>query len=106
MIACVFSMHLVAQIHNFSYNNEHFSRNTGFLTLCMLGNFACFLFRLLIYFKINFFKTFKNATSVSNSLDQDQDRRCVGPDLGPNCLQRLSLACEELNIQILKKTVF
>ena len=28
--------------------------------------------------------------SVSNSLDPDQDRRSVGPDLGPNCLQRLS----------------
>ena len=28
---------------------------------------------------------------VSNSLDPDQDRRYVGPDLGPNCLQRLSL---------------
>ena len=28
--------------------------------------------------------------SVSNSLDSDQDRRAVGPDLGTNCLQRLS----------------
>ena len=27
---------------------------------------------------------------MSNSLDPDQDRRSVGPDLGPNCLQRLS----------------
>ena len=27
--------------------------------------------------------------SVSNGLDSDQDRRSVGPDLGPNCLQRL-----------------
>ena len=27
---------------------------------------------------------------MSNGLDQDQDRRYVGPDLGPNCLQRLS----------------
>ena len=26
---------------------------------------------------------------MSNSLDPDQDRH-VGPDLGPNCLQRLS----------------
>ena len=25
-----------------------------------------------------------------NGLDTDQDRRSVGPDLGPNCLQRLS----------------
>ena len=27
---------------------------------------------------------------MSNSLDPDQDRRSVGPDLGPNCLQWLS----------------
>ena len=28
---------------------------------------------------------------MSNSLDRDQDRHSVGPDLGPNCLQRLQL---------------
>ena len=28
--------------------------------------------------------------TVSNSLDQDQARHFVGPDLGPNCLHRLS----------------
>ena len=27
---------------------------------------------------------------MSNSLDPDQARRLVGPDLGPNCLQTLS----------------
>ena len=27
---------------------------------------------------------------MSNSLNPDQDRCFVGPDLGPNCLQRLS----------------
>ena len=27
---------------------------------------------------------------MSNSLDADQDQQNVGPDLGPNCLQRLS----------------
>ena len=27
---------------------------------------------------------------MSNGLDPGQDRRYVGPDLGPNCLQRLS----------------
>ena len=27
---------------------------------------------------------------VSNSLDTDQDRHFVGPELGPNCLQALS----------------
>ena len=27
---------------------------------------------------------------MSNSLDPDQARHFVGPDLGPNCLQKLS----------------
>ena len=27
---------------------------------------------------------------MPNSLDPDQDRHFVGPDLGPNCLQSLS----------------
>ena len=31
-----------------------------------------------------------NIISVSNGLDPDQDRHFVGPDLDPNCLQRLS----------------
>ena len=31
-----------------------------------------------------------NTIRVSNSLDLDQARHFVGPDLGANCLQRLS----------------
>ena len=27
---------------------------------------------------------------AASGLDADQDRHSVGPDLGPNCLQRLS----------------
>ena len=53
----------------------------------MLGN-ACFYCRLLTFFKSNFSQ--KRCTGVSNSLDPDQDRHFVGPDLGSNCLQRLS----------------
>ena len=41
---------------------------------------------------------------MSNGLDPDQDQHSVGPDLSPNCLQRLSaddkklpLARKELN---------
>ena len=43
---------------------------------------------------------------MSYSLDPDQARHLVGPDLGPNCLQRLSadgtgsLADEELIIEV------
>ena len=58
---------------------------------CTLGNFACFLSSLDFFLKINFFKkSFRNTIRVSNSLDPDQDQNFVGPDLGPNCLQRLS----------------
>ena len=49
------------------------------------------LCHLLIFFKINILKnSFGTTITVSNSLDPDQARRIVGPDLGPNCLQRLS----------------
>ena len=46
-------------------------------------------FIILPYFTLrmlDFFYTIR----VSNSLDPDQARHFVGPDLGPNCLQRLS----------------
>ena len=36
-------------------------------------------------------KSFRNSIRVSNGLDTDQDRHNVGPDLGPNCLQMLSV---------------
>ena len=31
-----------------------------------------------------------SADNFANSLDPDQDQHSVGPDLGPNCFQRLS----------------
>ena len=61
--------------------------DNDWLTLCMLGNFSCLYCRLLTFSKIFF--SF-NTIRVSNSLDLDQDRH-VGPDLGPNCLQRSSV---------------
>ena len=46
--------------------------------------------RLLIFYNQHFQKkTFRNTIRVSNSLDPDQARHFVGPDLDPNCLQRL-----------------
>ena len=58
---------------------------------CMLGNFSCFWCRLLNFPKVFFFKnSFRNTVRVSKGLDPDQDRPIVGPDLGTNCLQRLS----------------
>ena len=73
------------QLHNtlFIFDKLHciltFSRSSS-LTCCMLNNFACLII----------FKYFCNTTRVLISLDQDQARRFVGPDLGPNSLQRLS----------------
>ena len=55
------------------------------------GEFFMLFCRLLIFFKINFFiNSLRNTIRVSNSLDPDQARHFVGPDLGPNCLQRLT----------------
>ena len=56
-----------------------------------------FFCRLWIFFlkkkKLTFSKkkkSFRNTIRVSNSLDPDQTWRFVGPDVGPNFLQRLS----------------
>ena len=47
--------------------------------------------RLLIFSKSTFSKnSLKNNIRVSNSLDPDQAGHFVGPDLGSNCLHRLS----------------
>ena len=45
---------------------------------------------------------------MSNSLDPDQDRPLVGPDLGPSCLQRLSAddKTHELIFSSGKQTIF
>ena len=57
---------------------------------------------ILPYFTI-WMLDFFNTIRVSNSLDPDQARHFVRPDLGLNCLQRLSadnklpLVCKELN---------
>ena len=37
----------------------------------------------------------QNTVRVSTSLDPDQDRHSVSPDLGPNSLQRLSAAASK-----------
>ena len=61
------------------------------LTLCLLDYLSCFC-RLLIFLPKSFFqkKSFRNIIRVSNSLGPGQARHFVGPDLGPNFLQRLS----------------
>ena len=49
-----------------------------------------FLLSEFFFLKLTLTKNLSGIPSVSNSLDPDQARRFVGPDLGPNCLQRLS----------------
>ena len=51
------------------------------LTLYMLGNFHAFVVAIC------FFQ--EHYPVFAKGLDPDQDRCSVGPDLGPNCLQRL-----------------
>ena len=68
--------------------------------------------RLLILFsKINSFflkkKSFRNTIRVSNSLDPDQARRFVGPDLNPSYEQKKledkeSTRCNGVWYQVLK----
>ena len=46
---------------------------------------------LTLLSKLTFSKiSFRNSIGVSNGLYPDQDRLSVGPDPGPNCLQKLS----------------
>ena len=58
----------------------------------MLSNFSSFCCRMLTFFQNQLFQKILSGTlsECETVLDQDQDRQKVGPDLGPNCLQRLS----------------
>ena len=73
----------------------------------MLGNFSCFFlsFAVVLFFfsKLTFEKnSFRYAIRMSNSLDPDQARRFVGPDLCPNCLLRLSADVTGIRQRVLK----
>ena len=61
------------------------------LTLhAFLSSVDFFFFLNLFFFFKKKKKSFRNTIRVSNSLELDQARRFVGPDLGPSYLQRLS----------------
>ena len=74
-------------------------KNHIFANLCILisfwihfSNFSFFILSHFItvpYFTL-WMLDFFSTIWVSNSLDPDQARHFFGPDLGPNCLQRLS----------------
>ena len=60
------------------------------LTLCLLGNFSCCLSSADCFQNQLFQKILSGIPCVSNRMDPDQARHFVGPELGPNCLHRLS----------------
>ena len=64
----------------------------------MLGNVAC------IYILFLSADIFSETIRVSNSLDPDQARHFVGPELGPNCLQRIS--SDDTSLQRVKIEAF
>ena len=71
------------------------------LALCLLVNFSCFFLAIYrFYFSKSTIskKSLRNTIRVSNSLDPDQARRSVGPDLGSTCLQKISADGKELKI--------
>ena len=55
-----------------------------------MGNFSCFLSSADFFPNHLFRKKNSGIPSVSNSLDPDQSQHFVWPDLGTNCLQRIS----------------
>ena len=56
-----------------------------FISYCMLSSHV-----LIFFFKINFFKSFvQKHTHNVKCLDPAKDWHSVGPDLAPDCLQRL-----------------
>ena len=62
----------------------------------LINTFACWLCFMIYFHLLTCFQNLaikkiyqENYQIVLNGLDTDQDRHYVGPDLGPNCLQRL-----------------
>ena len=70
----------------------------------MLGNFSSFLSPADIFQNIFSNRYFKNTFRVSNSLDPDQARHFVGPDLGPNGFAKLT--ADDTSKQIVLKVGF
>ena len=80
-----------------SYASSHFAKKCTLLDVVNFwhAEYSSMFCRLLIFFsKSTFLKiTSSNIIRVSNSLDPDQVRRSVGPDLRPNYLQDYQQQC-------------
>ena len=87
---------------------KNYLRKSVFLSAFGFSNIAFIIpshFIVVPYFTL-WMLIFFNTIRMSNSLDPDQARQFFGPDLGPNCLQRLSanIAGKELNTKQLVDT--
>ena len=71
---------------------------------CFTQVFFMLFCRLLIFLKTFFKIFFRNIIIVRKGLDPDRDRRSDGPDLGSNCLQRLSASPGARTLHCLKIT--
>ena len=63
------------------------------LVLCYLS--TCIIFHdsvVLSFFQNDFFKLFHEYHQKFQAVDSDQSRHFFGPDLGPDCLHRMSAA--------------
>ena len=76
-------------LDHFPFSYLYLSR---YETRFMQRNFSRFLLSAFFSFQNELFSKnyFSNLTAVSNSLDPDQAQHIIGPNLHPNCLQRLS----------------
>ena len=67
----------------------YLSNMQSFLNFASWEIFPAFLSSADFFFQNQLFrKILSGIPRVSNRLDPDQTRRFVGPDLGPNCLQK------------------
>ena len=89
---CIQTDHVISRRHQkvdtllmYSFNKK--SKIGWRFTFCLLGNFPC-AFLSSVEFLLN--QLFRNTIRVSKNLDSDQALFFVGPDLCPDCLQRLS----------------
>ena len=69
-----------------SLENLKIINSVAFWVIVQALAVVCLLFSILTFLK----NSFRNTIKASNYLDPDEDRHSVGPDLGPNCLQKLS----------------
>ena len=76
----------------YSYTDFTVYSYTDFTVYSMCLKFKIFIVVCSRFSKLTFLKNyFRNTIRVSNGLDPDQDQHSVSPNVGSNCLQRLSV---------------